>query len=1167
MPKHYHISSISDSASSQQQQSQSHPHYHPMHSPLIHTNKHPILHQISNHLNEKIHREREKALSSGTPGKSRDATLHISDEVIIREMTRLMFVDEENREEHVKMPVFAVTASGKKNQKDEQNNEEKDAPQEQDSSPLPDVSIDDYAKQLLIHAINEEERVTRLHHATQDVDSDVEGDKNSADAEASSTSPQQNSASPGTTTDGAPPPQMDELDSLVSPLLKSTPHTHSTPHPQLLLFQQIYFHNQALNIINRKLNSTVMENYSQYMSAMTEIQNIGMDITTTSVLCRNSRTKLKQIREREVMGSLKVIEKSKQKRELEQMLEHLYQIRTLLKESEKIDPLLDHREFPDAIQTLLRCGKLLHSNDELQKFSSIPHLSQSLHDKWDVIAEKVSSALKHVCDQFDANEYEKILIANKMLDGAQFQAEVTQNYTASISKKLQNTARSYAYKRAQFEVENLSKLHFNDLCKYIHSDDVLSCCLQVFSVLSDVLFNYNAMFLWHKKQEAQRRLLKTNGGSSSDASTNQNTKTNDNKRRGSTDSISSTQTHKEPAPNVLDYDFSAETIFLDNFRGQIWETIQSNLSTFLASVQFEEFKPDRFLQVYHGVNLFCILGHQFAGGKSFQLKKTLAEQTKNYFLKYHRRVVLENMRIVMDNEHCQRLELNLKLAHMNISKKDWSAVHDQIRRVKNFLVTPSNHDEEDSKMNLPDELENNIFREATVKGQFNIFSLEKSDFAASLDEYSDEEESDEDDTDELQTNDHLSESKIAEFFGDDMPATSETSTAGSRKSSKRASKRKHENAYTVLNSTHTILKQIPFYMHAIQVFDLVRLELFFCLTSIFRFYLYAMHSFFANFNQKELLHPENDTDIPTELEQVFTTIRRTLDKCNAEVDPQNPFPLPILQLSDSVYHAPMNGIVPRSNGAESLMFLKDVVEHLEPQLKPIMPKNKVDFVNAFVMEYQESTVAVRRTIYDRLVTHAINMESYPSKIASCKFVVNQLREANPYVQQFLSDTKRYFDQVSRRENELPPGSIRELWSSATRQLMDAMVEGFSRVKKCNNEGRALMQMDFNALQGGLNDISSYEIAGLQKVKNYIQGYYYQENDILDWIKSAKNDYTYKQIEALINAGCGANMKKKAKADLMTSVENIVDKGKEKNSSRWTLRLDFRKHASSPSVQK
>lgn len=62
-----------------------------------------------------------------------------------------------------------------------------------------------------------------------------------------------------------------------------------------------------------------------------------------------------------------------------------------------------------------------------------------------------------------------------------------------------------------------------------------------------------------------------------------------------------------------------------------------------------------------------------------------------------------------------------------------------------------------------------------------------------------------------------------------------------------------------------------------------------------------------------------------------------------------------------------------------------------------------------------------------------------------------------------------------------------LFEYATDGIGEALVEGFSRVKRCTNEGRALMSLDLQVLLNGLQNLSPTKTKpNMQIVDNYIK---------------------------------------------------------------------------------
>ena len=65
--------------------------------------------------------------------------------------------------------------------------------------------------------------------------------------------------------------------------------------------------------------------------------------------------------------------------------------------------------------------------------------------------------------------------------------------------------------------------------------------------------------------------------------------------------------------------------------------------------------------------------------------------------------------------------------------------------------------------------------------------------------------------------------------------------------------------------------------------------------------------------------------------------------------------------------------------------------------------------------------------------------------------------------------------ATRVQSELgatvPASTVRRVWEALVENVLDDVLEGFSAAKRCTDMGRALMSMDLDALQRGLEKIS------------------------------------------------------------------------------------------------
>ncbi|KAH8499551.1 hypothetical protein H0E87_018146, partial [Populus deltoides] len=83
-------------------------------------------------------------------------------------------------------------------------------------------------------------------------------------------------------------------------------------------------------------------------------------------------------------------------------------------------------------------------------------------------------------------------------------------------------------------------------------------------------------------------------------------------------------------------------------------------------------------------------------------------------------------------------------------------------------------------------------------------------------------------------------------------------------------------------------------------------------------------------------------------------------------------------------------------------------------------------------------------------------------------------------------------------------------------VAETLIEGLSRVKRCGNEGRALMSLDLQVLINGLQHFVAVNVKPkLQMVETFIKAYYLPETEYVHWAR-AHPEYRKNQIVGLIN---------------------------------------------------
>lgn len=129
------------------------------------------------------------------------------------------------------------------------------------------------------------------------------------------------------------------------------------------------------------------------------------------------------------------------------------------------------------------------------------------------------------------------------------------------------------------------------------------------------------------------------------------------------------------------------------------------------------------------------------------------------------------------------------------------------------------------------------------------------------------------------------------------------------------------------------------------------------------------------------------------------------------------------------------------------------------------------------------------------------MDQYPNLINNCKWQISEVKEQNKYVDLMLRDFQAFAKKLEAVQDKLSQKVLDEIWSCAIAMAMEAMVEGFSLIKKCSDMGHALMKLDYNSFQNGIKKLTSLkEIPNNRFVLSYIEGWMYPPDALSSWIE-------------------------------------------------------------------
>uniref|UniRef100_A0A8C5T8H8 VPS50 subunit of EARP/GARPII complex n=1 Tax=Malurus cyaneus samueli TaxID=2593467 RepID=A0A8C5T8H8_9PASS len=357
------------------------------------------------------------------------------------------------------------------------------------------------------------------------------------------------------------------------------------------------------------------------------------------------------------------------------------------------------------------------------------------------------------------------------------------------------------------------------------------------------------------------------------------------------------------------------------------------------------------------------------------------------------------------------------------------------------------------------------------------------------------------------------------------------------------------NAPILTNTTLNVIRLVGKYMQMMNILKPIAFDVIHFMSQLFDYYLYAVYTFFGR----------NDTFESTGLGLSSSRLRTTLNRIQESLidlevsaDPSGTLTaaeerkekVPSPHLSHLVVLTSGNllyGLAERVVATESLVFLAEQFEFLQPHLDAVMPAAKKPFLQQFYSQTVSTASELRKPVYWIVAAKAIDYEQMLLLMANVKWDVKEIMsQHNVYVDALLKE----FEEFNRRLNDvskrvripLPVSNI--LWEHCIRLANRTLVEGYANVKKCSNEGRALMQLDFQQFLMKLEKLTDIRpIPDKEFVETYIKAYYLTENDMESWIKEHR-EYSTKQLTNLVNICLGTYINKKARQKLLATIDDI-----------------------------
>ncbi|KAM9097634.1 syndetin isoform 2-T2 [Sarcophilus harrisii] len=881
--------------------------------------------------------------------------------------------------------------------------------------------------------------------------------------------------------------------------------------PPVLNLQELEAYRDKLKqqqaAVSKKVADLILEKQPAYVKELERVTSLQTGLQLATVICTNGRRHLNVAKEGFTQASLGLLANQRKRQLLVGLLKSLRTIKTLQRTDVRLSEMLEEEDYPGAIQLCLECQQAAST---FRHYSCISELDSKLQDTLEQIEEQLDVALSKICKNFDVAHYTKVQQAYRLLGKTQTAMDqLHMHFTQAIHNTVFQVVLGYVELCAGNTDTKFQKLQYKDLCTHVTADSYIPCLADLCKALWEVMLSYYRTMEWHEAHDNEG-VTKAEGGGAAE-------------------------------PDESNFDRSYVKKKLEHGLSRIWQDVQLKVKTYLFGTDMSTFKYDDFIFVLDIISRLMQVGQEFCGSRSEVLQESIRKQSINYFKNYHR-TRLDELRMFLENETWELCPVKssfsiLQLHEFKFMEQSRSPSVSPSKQPASAASTASTLFEQYSSGGNPFEIQ------ADGKDE------ETEDVLASNGYESDEPEKSayQDYDSDSDVPEELKRDYVDEQTGDAPVKSVSRETLRSRKKSDYSLNK--VNAPILTNTTLNVIRLVGKYMQMMSMLKPIAFDVVHFLSQLFDYYLYAVYTFFGRNDSLE------STGLGLSSSRLRTTLNRIqeslidLEVCTdstgaltAGEERKEKVPSPhlshlvVLTSGDTLY-----GLAERVVATESLVFLAEQFEFLQPHLDAVMPAAKKPFLQQFYSQTVSTASELRKPIYWIVAGKAIDYEQMLLLMASVKWDVKEIMsQHNVYVDTLLKE----FEQFNRRLGEvskrvripLPVSNI--LWEHCIRLANRTIVEGYANVKKCSNEGRALMQLDFQQFLMKLEKLTDIRpIPDKEFVEIYIKAYYLTENDMERWIKEHR-EYSSKQLSNLVNVCLGSHINKKARQKLLAAIDDI-----------------------------
>ncbi|VFQ96526.1 unnamed protein product [Cuscuta campestris] len=953
----------------------------------------------------------------------------------------------------------------------------------------------------------------------------------------------------------------------------------------------VYFEEKAafrlaqLDRIAERLSRHVMEHHEVMVKGMNLVRELERDLKVANVICMNGRRHLTSSRN-EISRDLIVHRNSKKKQTLLDMLPILAELRHALDMQATLETLVGEGNFSKAFQVLSEYLQIL---DSLSQLSAVQEMSHGVEVWLGKTLQKLDALLLGVCRNFKEESYITVVDAYALIGDVSGLAEKIQSFfMQEVISETHSVLKTIAQKDFESTHEQGERLTYSDLCLQMPESKFRQCLLATLAVLFKLMCSYHAILSFQLDGVSTCQTLamhdmqgdglfrEPTGGPHVPSSTEETAATNvtltdntaaycplgmDNGEEvrdgGKTASSSGSpwfQLRKDATGFVSQ--------ILLRGRRNLWQLATSRAAVLLSSPAVCSTSIHQFLTMYEDLNLFILAGEAFCGSDAVEFRQKVKLVCQNYFVSFHRQ--------------------NIYALKLVLERENWLILPSEVTQVVSFagligdgaaLIALTRSSPRSRLGNLHTSIE--LIQSDSRRSGFSKWSDNENPFLMKLNcsskEYMDScftgsppsrdvqsshgssynKSSTQENHDESQMNGNASPSEDenddlhADFIDEDSQLPSRISKPSHSRHQSSLSNDDEITAHT--GSSLTLLRLLDKYARLMQKLEFVNVEFFKGIFQLFGIFFNFVFECFVN--QSTLPSGRISTDMLSQ--RLKTALSRITQECDQWMKPHAaPFnssspttlntPFAHMDVTPTSPPSLLAGtsfsLKERCAGADTISLVARLLHRSKAHLQSILLKNNPATVEDFYVHLVEAVPDLVEHIHRTTARLFLHINGYVDRIANAKWELKDLGlEHNGYVDLLLGEFKHYKTRLVTGEIQKEVQDL--LLEYGLDIVAETLVEGLSRVRRCTDEGRALMSLDLQVLINGLKHFVSIDVRPkLQIVETYIKAYYLPETEFVHWSR-AHPEYTKGQVVGLVNlVATMKGWKRKTRYEVLEKIE-------------------------------